>query len=411
MYGPLKAKDIARNAANGIRSRPVSNADLRRADAHYADLQDKLGSYSLGSRGDRAKVAAAMAMLVGAVESFLKLSGQSLAQVVHKIIVNKGGNALNGPIKQAVGLLPSPPRVGRKVAAGGVKVAAVVIEGIPVSFVKVLLKIFLFKPYGLKPFSENRVADIIRRSKSTLAALIRGKDVPLGKLVRDVIMAMDAWDVMALLRSFLRSTLETYIYSPYKSTPSNAPGAMCLLCRQASDACKLPQRNSAAKNKLNSKELGRIVDEVLRAINMLLALEGRRAMTVSSVIYDALQTNMPAMMQTSTSTVVKAARKAGAAAIPVLAASLAPLASGYLSNTFGVGIDTWNMSRLMLWHWRALSTWLTTGKGAIEPFLVDMAKAVRPMGLVRGAAGVALNNKGGATSEFCAFCKSGSACK
>ena len=382
-YGKIKAKNVVRDAATGIRGFRVSNANLRR------------------NRDQQARVANAVTMLVGAVQDLMKLSGQSMAQALHKTIVIRGGNKINVPLMLGVRGLP---RVGRVIAKGGTWAAsaAITIAGIPVFFVSKLLDIFLIKPYGLQALDEVKLATIIRRTTKTLAALVKGKDTDLRPLVSSVVMILDPVDALNLARDVLTNVLKTYVYSPYESAAASGPGAMCELCK-AAESCKGgPKKAMAGGMARNGRKLRGIVDKVLRAVNILLAVDGRKV-TVSAIIYAAMRSNLPTFMQSGP---VRAAGGAAAGlAAPPLAAALAPWASRYASK-MGVGIDAAALSGAMIKHWAKLAGWLSTGRGNIEPFILDVVEAVRPMGLVRGAASVLVANQG-ATSEFCAFCSTG----
>lgn len=387
-------RNMVNSAARGtLRAFRVSNANLR------------------FNRAQQSKVANAITILVGALQDFMLLSGQPLSRAVHKTIVNLPGQAINSalagkPIGGALRFVTGGRSVGRAIMGGTTKVASAVIGGIPVKFVVALLKKYAVEPYELKSVLDDaRLERIVVGSQKSLRALIEGKVIDLRPLVSNVIMAMDPVDVTNLARGVLNDVLNQYVYSAYKSSGSTGPGAMCGLCRQAT-SCAADGKTFKANRSRNGQALRAIVERALRAVNMLLSIQKRPPnqppLTVSSVAHQAMLSKLPTFMQMPP---VRAAAGLAVGAAMQVIRPFASLISGY-SATMGVYIDTSAVQALLSKHWKAVGAWLASGKANIEPFILDVVGAVRPLGVVRGAVSQAINVKGKATTEFCALCQS-----
>ena len=364
--GARTRANIVRAAARGLQSHPLPT------------LQNNL------DRNDSTKrrIAAALTILVGALQDFMQLSGYSLSKAVSAAVNTHGYGRVSGAL---AGLLRSAPD-------------AVFTFGVTLLFV------FVVKPYRLE-LSRPAVERAVGQARKSLVALLQGGAADLRPLVSAVVMSLGSVEAKNLAVGAIDGILGTYVYHPYKST-STGGGAMCTLCASVLNCAGAGATTKKGFGMSNGSALGRPVSRAFKAVNMLLAVTGRG--TLTSVARRAMDTYLRAASP-HLATLVRvvgptAALSVGTVTMVVGKIGLGRWVAAYLAK-FGLGLDDDTLSRVLYRHLGRVRQFIAASPTAdIEPLLVDLVVSARPLGLTGGMIGAAVAKKG--TAEFCALCRS-----
>lgn len=363
--GARTRANVVRAAARGLQSHPLPTLqqNLNRNDAK------------------KGKIAAALTILVGALQDFMRLSGYSLGKAV----------------KAAVDTHQRYGRVSGALA-GLLRVAPDAVFGFAVT----LLFVFVVKPYRVE-VSRPAVERAVGQARKSLEALLRGGEADLRPLVSAVVMSLGSVEAHALAVGAVDGILNTYVYNPYQSTGGG--GAMCALCASVGKCAGDTRKPGFGVS--NGSALARPLSKAFKAVNMLLAVT-RPGLTLTSVARRAMDTYLREASP-HLATLVRLAGPAAALSVGTVAMvvgkiGLGRLVAKYLAK-FGLGLDDAALSRVLYRHLGRVRHFLGNKPGAdIEPLLVDLVVSARPAGLTGGIIGAAVAKR--ATPEFCALCRS-----
>lgn len=367
----LKTKGgVTRNARTGLQSYPIN-------------------TYNVDKRM-QVKLASALTILTGVLQDLVKLSGQSLSKLVYASLV-----------------LVASKIPGVKLVPGAAATAAASLgRGGALASHEAILKFSSYTVYVLYPFgikmNAGAVARALQGSKRTVVGLTSNQDVDLRPLVSSLVMALDKHHARILSQAVLDHVLNTYVYTKYVPTASGGGGFMCDLCSRATCGGK---KSSSAHNAQASAKLAALLGRAMKAVNILLSIDAR-GLTLTKALRQAMDTQLDSKKVLAL--VIQAgAHTAGSTAGKTILAALGVAFGKWINNllkAYGLGIGSLELGMILFRELPTVRAFVNKDfSRSIEPVLIKIIAAARPVNLVRGIAGAFTS--GTTTSEFCALCR------